>query len=468
MSLEQHFLGQDRTYDKALLLEQRHRFGHTWVIGQTGTGKSSWARQSIMQDVMAGRGACYFDFHGEDAQWLLDHIPKHRIEDVVYFNPLDPNFALGYNPFDGVAPKHFASYTDEIVGALRHIFASSWGARMDDILMNTVRALFDLPPQSKSTLIGAVRMLNDPLYRSFVVNRCTEQTVKDFWFSEFAGWSKNDRAHNVNSSLNKIRRFQSSPIMRQTLGQPKSGLDIAAAIAKQRLVILNFNKWKIGAKNADILASLILSRIIYEATHRDVPTKDGKPVPELMPSFHVVVDEFQSVSSLAMVEALSGIRKSRVSFTLCHQHTDQISPAVLAAMKGNIGTKVVFRLGGDDAQKLHKAVEVINAKELATQLDRNFLLQFKTGHSVSTKRARSVLAPYEVQGHASKIINWTNHTYARPIDEVNDQYERWISNRDPASPTAKRSLNTVKKKKDGEMRPLNAIMRERYGAGEPS
>ena len=188
-------------------MPQEQRYQHAWVLGQTGTGKSSWARQSFMQDVMGGRGACYFDFHGEDARWLLDHIPKDRIEDVVYFDPLDPNFALGYNPLDGVSEKHFASYTDEIVGALRHIFASSWGPRMDDILMNAIRPLFDLPPQSKGTLLGSVRMLNDPMFRRFVVDRCNEPTVKDFWLTEFAGWSKNDRAHNLNSSLNKIRRF---------------------------------------------------------------------------------------------------------------------------------------------------------------------------------------------------------------------------------------------------------------------
>lgn len=466
MSFDQHFLGQDRSYGHALWLEQAHRYQHLWLLGQSGTGKSSWARQSFMQDVMAGRGACYFDFHGEDARWLLDRIPKHRIEDVVYFDPLEPNFALGYNPLDGVAAKHFASYTDEIVGALRHIFASSWGPRMDDILMNAIRPLFDLPPQSKGTLLGAVRLLNDPLYRKFAVDRCTEQTVRDFWFSEFAAWSKNDRAHNVNSSLNKIRRFQSAPVLRNILGQQTSGLNIRTAIARQRLVILNFNKWRIGAKNADILASLILSRIIYEATHRDVPTVKGQDVETLAPGFHIVIDEFQSVSSLAMVEALAGIRKNRVSFALSHQHTDQIEPEVLAAMRGNIGTKIVFRVGGDDAKRLQQTVEVTNAKELATQPDYEFTLQYKAGSNVATRRARSLLAPYVVQGNAAKIINWTNHNHARPINQVAEQYDRWQASRHyggVSAPGAK--VQQVKKKRVGEETAIGAIMMERFGRG---
>ena len=456
--IDQHFLGQDRTYGTPLLLEQEYRYQHCYVLGQTGTGKSSWARQSFMQDVQAGRGGCIFDFHGEDARWLLEHIPKERIEDVIYFDPLDPNYAVGYNALGGIAPKHYASYTDDIVEALRHIFASSWGPRMDDILTNAIRPLFDLPPQSQGTLVGVVRMLTDPAYRRFVVNQCPEQTVRDFWFTEYAGWSKNDRAHNLNSSLNKIRRFQSSPTLRNILGQQKSGLNIRDAIAKKRLVILNFNKWRIGAKNADVLASLILSRIIYEATHREVPTKDGKPIDALFPGFHVVVDEFQSIRSLAIVEALAGIRKNRVSFTLCHQHTEQISPTVLAAVKGNIGTKVIFRVGGDDAHRLQRTVEVTNAKELATQADYEFMLQYKAGAKVVTRRGRSVMAPYERQGSATKIMNWTNANYAKPLAMVDDKYFEWLETSHYGKPQTQPKRNKVEKKKEGRMRSVGAVM----------
>ena len=164
--------------DRAVWLNQADRYQHVAVFGQTGTGKSVWARQSFMQDVMAGRGGCYFDFHGEDAKWLLDHIPPERATDVVYMNPLDPDFAVGFNPFYGIAPENYSTFTDEIVLSLKHIFRDSWGGRMDDILTNAIRPLFDLPPQSRGTLPGVVRMLNDPAYRRFVVNQCSERSVK--------------------------------------------------------------------------------------------------------------------------------------------------------------------------------------------------------------------------------------------------------------------------------------------------
>lgn len=439
MTGQPHFLGVARSDNRSIEIAQATRFQHTYVLGQTGTGKSTWARQSFLQDAYAGRGGCYFDFHGEDAAWLLDHIPPERAEDVVYVNPLDPAAVIGFNPLDGVAPAHFAAVTDEIVGSLRHLHQASWGARMDDILMNAVRPLFDLPGESKGTLLGAVRMLNDEGFRRFVVHQCSEQTVRDFWFSEYAAWGKTDQAHNVNSSLNKIRRFQSAPVLRHTLGQQRSRLDLRAAIARRRLVILDLNKWRMGAVNASTLASLILSRLIYEATHRDVPTQDGRPVDTLFPGFHVVIDEFQSVTSLAIVEALAGIRKSRVSFTLAHQHTAQIDPDILAAIKGNIGTKVLFRVGGDDAERFAKTLEITNPKELTSQADHQFFVQYKSGASVVTTRGRSELMDFPPTGQGRRIRGYARGHYARPIDEVAAQYERWIERRHVGRPTGTRA-----------------------------
>lgn len=417
-----------------------------------------------MQDVYSGRGGCYFDFHGEDARWLLDHIPPERADDVIYFNPLDQTHAVGYNPLDGIASQHYAAFTDEIVASLRHIHQASWGARMDDILMNAIRPLFDLPGESKGTLLGAVRMLNDDFYRRWAINHCREQTVVDFWRSEFAAWSKNDKAHNFNSSLNKIRRFQSAPVLRNILGQQKSCINFGQAIARQQLVILDFNKWKMGAVNANTLASLILSRIIYEATHRDIPMHDGEPVDELFPGFHVVIDEFQSIGSLAIVEALAGIRKSRVSFTLCHQHTDQISPDVLAAIKGNIGTTAIFRVGGDDAKRLHETVQVTNARELANQPDYAFTMQYKSGVGVATKRAYSELVDYPKQNCTSRIIGRMQGNFTVPVTDVEEKYDRWMSSSHYGGGV--RTGATLRSKKvrgigrqSGEMRSLGAIMR---------
>jgi len=464
MSANHHYIGCYRRFvdDRPITVSQNVRFQHTYILGQTGTGKSTMARQSFLQDVHNGFGGCYFDFHGEDASWLLDRIPPARLDDVIYFNPLEQNYALGFNPLDGITEDRAAIFSDEIVGALRHIHHASWGARMDDILTNAIRPLFDLPGESKGTLLGAVRMLNDDLYRRFVVKQCREQSVRDFWLHEYAAWSKNDKAHNLNSSLNKIRRFQSSPVLRHVLGQQKSSIDLAQAIARGQLVILDFNKWKMGAVNANTLASLFLSRLIYEGTNRRAPIQSAHSAAT---PFHVVIDEFQSVTSLAIVEALAGIRKHRIGFTLCHQHTDQIAPEVLAAVKGNIGTKIIFRVGGDDAKKLFETMEVTSPKHLATQADHEFVAQFKSGRTMNTEMGKSVVLPFDRHGYASSIRARMASKFGRPRDDVEAQYRRWMESRHYGGPGPKlpdrrnRAADQEGQKGRGHMRSIGAIMR---------
>ena len=268
-----------------------------------------------------------------------------------------------------------------------------------------------------------------PHVPTWAVKQCSEKTVQDFWLREFAAWSKNDQAHNVNSSLNKIRRFQSSPILRRILGQQRSRIDFARAINDGQILIFDFDKWRMQPVNANTLASLIVSRLIYAATHRPFPQVGGKAVTDLVIPFHIYIDEFQSVTSLAMVEALSGIRKFRVGFTLCHQYTDQLSPEVLDAVKGNVGTKLVFRVGGTDADQLHQAMGVSEPQHLSDQADYEFTVSMKQGNNVATHRAFSLPHKYEVYGHGASIQRHMQTKFAKPVAEIDAQYERWQNSR---------------------------------------
>ena len=337
---------------------------------------------------------------------------------------------------------------------------------MDDILINAIRPLFDLPPESKGTLLGVVRMLNDPYYRKWVISHCTEKTVQDFWLLEFASWGKNDQSHNVNSSLNKIRRFQSSPILRRVLGQQRSRINIARAIEEGQILIFDFTKHHMGAENANVLASLILSRLIYEGTRRTIPQIDGVPALELVTPFHIYVDEFHSVTSLSMVEALSGIRKFRVGLTLAHQYTDQLSDTILDAIKGNVGTKLVFRVGGDDAERLYANLDMAEPKHLADQSDYEFFASLKEGSSVATKRGYTLPPVWEKYGHADAIRSLMASHFARPVTEIDATYERWQTSRHyggvQARPTVKNKeekQDNIRKRGGGSgMKPMSKFM----------
>ena len=428
-----HILGRYRSAspeDRVLAIPQASRYQHTHVIGQTGTGKSTFAKQSFMQDILAGHGGCYFDFHGQDAPWFLDRIPPERIKDVIYFNPLDADHAIGYNVLDGVAPEDHATFTDEIVATLRHIHHASWGARMDDILTNAIRPLFDLPPESKGTMLGVVRMLNDVHYRNWVVRQCREHTVRDFWQREYAEWSKPDKAHNLNSSLNKIRRFQSSPVLRRILGQQRSRIDLRRAIASGQIVICDINKWRMGAVNANTLASLIVSRLIYEATRRDLPRRtDGEIAEEAIIPFSVVIDEFQTVTTLSAIEAFTGIRKFRVAITVLHQYTAQLSPALLDAVNGNVGNRIVFRVGGEDAIHLQRHMDIPKISDLTDLDDYHFIAQYKEDTNTRTRRAYTERIDFPTHGHSTAVRALMRSKFAVPVEQIEAQYARWQCSR---------------------------------------
>lgn len=458
-----HILGRyisQHPGDSPLAIAPSARFQHTHVIGQTGTGKSTLAKQSFMQDVLAGHGGCYFDFHGQDAPWLLDRIPPHRIKDVIYFNPLSPTHAIGYNVLDGVAPEDYATFTDEIVATLRHIHHASWGARMDDILTNAIRPLFDLPPESKGTMLGVVRMLNDPHYRNWVVRQCPEHTVRDFWQREYAEWGKTDKAHNLNSSLNKIRRFQSSPILRRVLGQQKSRIDMRRAIAGGQIVICDIDKWRMGAVNANTLASLIVSRIIYEAGRRDMPRLDGKIVESVVTPFSVVIDEFQTVTTLSAIEAFTGIRKFRVAFTVLHQYATQLAPEMLRAVQGNVGNRIAFRVGGEDAVHLQRSMHIAKERDFTGLRDYHFIAHLKAAGHMKTFRGYTDPITFEHHGHGAAIRSLMRAKFAVPVEDFDAQYDRWQCSRHYGNPLRPPQQPDERKKVRGRMTSMGELLRQ--------
>ncbi|MEO1542617.1 MAG: hypothetical protein AAFR75_01135 [Pseudomonadota bacterium] len=469
-----HKIGLYKSNNHPIYLDQTSRFQHLFAIGQTGTGKSTFLKQSFLRDVYAGFGACYFDFHGQDAAWLLNHMPRERLDDVVYINPLNPSRVPGYNPLFGVRPEHHTQMTDEIVGSLRHIFRDSWGPRMDDILMNAIRPLFDLPPQSQGTLLGAIRMLNDPVYRRWVLKHCREKTVLDFWNLEYGQWTKGSQTHDVNSSLNKIRRFQSSEVLRRVLGQPRPTLNLGTAIERGQVVLIDCNKWKMGEKNASVLAALFLARLIYEASNRPMPQINGQPAANLITPFHIYIDEFHSITTTSTAEAFSGIRKFRVGITCCNQFTAQLQPEVLSAILGNVGTKVLFRVGSTDAKALHGAVEMPEPRHLTELPDYNFVTYFKSGNAMVTKRGVTTPLDAKRHGYQASLLRRMDSHFNRPIYEIDAAYHRWTESRhysliDPPgkgrTQMPARKKHTVKKKRSGHLRSIGAIMRDRFDLG---
>ena len=410
-----------------ICVSDEDRFQHIHVIGQTGTGKSTLTQNAILQDIFKGEGVCLIDPHGTDAEYVLNRIPENRMRDVIYFNPADHRYPVTFNIFENVNPRQHNKVTDLIVDALHGLWWNSWGARMDDILRCATYSHLEIPKKNYSTLLGIPFMLTNPLYREWLVKHTRNQATKEFWNSEFENWSSQKRNDYIQPVMNKVRRFTQSDTLRNVIGYPKSTLNLRYIMNNQKILIANLNTGKIGATDANILGSLLITAIDFIARERELGEDEKDPVP-----FHVFIDEFQSFTTSNFTKALSELRKHKISFFLAHQYLDQIDGKVMAALHGNVGTTVAFRVGGSDAQNL-SAILDWDQDAIASQSDYECLVRVKTDHSVNTHHTITRVLPFKRMPYMKSIVRRTQNDYAYPrayIDQKQQQFynnPRWAS-----------------------------------------
>lgn len=424
-----HILGRQVSSSKRdpfIALDDLDRFQHQYILGKTGKGKSYLLKNQFLQDVHAGHGALYMDFHGQDAPFLLNAIPARRIDDVLYIDLLDTNNSVAYNILDTKNITNHSIFVDGVVDALRNASIAkwgeaSWGAQLDDVLKNATLPLFELPEAHKPTMLSVLRMLIDPHYRAWVLKQTTNGAVLDFWNGQFRGWSKSEQAHNLNSSINKIRCFQASEPIRNIVGQPHSRIDFFDVIERKKIVIFNLHKFAIGSDNASMLGSLFLAGIFHAALLRDTKGVDYNDPSTFLPFFHAYIDEFHSVTSHAAAELFTAARKSFFSLTVAHQYCDQISPRMLSAIKGNVATTICFGIGGDDAEKMYTHMELQEPKPLVDLADRHYIVNSKYGtHTGYTTRML-----HQQCHHANEIRTQSKAKYTRPTGEVSPKIDAW-------------------------------------------
>jgi len=309
---------------------------HTYIIGKTGSGKSTLIKNLVKQDIETGHGLAVIDPHGDLAQEILSMVPKSRYHEVVYFDPREP---IGLNVL--------SLPTDSIVNALRSIWSDSWGARMEWILVNAVNAC----KEANQTLLGVMRMLVDEKYRERIVKRVRDPVTKQFWLLEFAGYDKRFMTEAIAPIQNKVGRFLASPI-RYSVGQTKGKVDIPFIMNNRRIFIANLSKGSIGEDNSKLLGSLLVSMFQSAALAREsIPESERV-------DFYLYVDEFHNFVTESFAAILSEARKYRLNLILAHQYIDQLSETVRKAVFGNVGTLVSFRLGTVDAEYIAQELQL--------------------------------------------------------------------------------------------------------------
>ncbi len=325
----------------AFTREERQR--HLWIVGKSGSGKSTLLFNLAMADIYAGEGVAVIDPHGDLAMDILDAIPRRRINDVCYLDAGETEYPVGFNPATRILPERRALAAAGIVAAFKHLWSDSWGPRLEHFLFHGVAALIS---REHATLIDLARLYTDDRFRDRLVARVTDPETLRFWQEEFPSYTKSLRADAIAPILNKVGQIAASPHLRLILGQVAPRLDLAFTMNNRRILIANLAKGTIGEQAANLLGSLLVSHLQLTAMERGALAAQ-KRVP-----FFVHVDEFQTFSSDAFASLLSEARKFALHFALANQFTSQLSSSVRAAVIGNAGTLIVFRVGSEDATLL--------------------------------------------------------------------------------------------------------------------
>jgi hypothetical protein len=405
-------------------IKAKDRTRHVYVIGKTGMGKSTMLENMAIQDLMNGEGMAFMDPHGKSAELLLDYVPPERIKDIVYFAPFDTEYPISFNVLEdvGIDKRHLV--VSGLMSTFKKIWVDAWSARMEYILTNTLLALIEYPD---ATLLGVNRMLADKEYRKRVVENVKDPSVKSFWVDEFAKYTDKFAAEATPAIQNKIGQFTSNPLIRNIVGQPKSSIDIRKMMDEKKILIINLSKGKVGEANANLLGSMLITKIYLAAMSRaDVPEKKLK----LLPNFYLYVDEFQSFANESFADILSEARKYKLNLTIAHQYIEQMSDEVRAAVFGNVGTFITFRVGAIDAEVLEKEfAPQFTAEDLVNLGMFQMYLKLMIDGVSSTPFSASSLPPYPepVISYRSEIISNSRKQFAAQRMSVEQAIHDWHS-----------------------------------------
>lgn len=406
-----------------------HQFGmlrydrsrHVYIIGQTGAGKSGMLELFALSDIFHGQGYAIIDPHGDFAINNMRFIPGSRMQDVVYFNPADTAYPLGFNPLEVTNPNQKTNISSEVIGVLKRMFGDSWGPRLEYILRYTILALLDRP---ETTMLDITRMLTDKKFRKETLSYCTDTVVLQFWNVEFNSWTDKFQAEAIAPVLNKVGAFTANPVIRNIIGQPKSTFNIRQIMDEGKILIVNLSKGLIGEDNAGILGSFLVTKIQLAAMSRsDIPDiKDRRP-------FFLYVDEFQNFATDSFATILSEARKYGLNLTVANQYISQMSDTVRDAVFGNVGTMISFRVSADDAPILAKQFEPqFEPNDLLQMHNRHFIINMVIGgEKAPAFSATTLTLPPAQTDNTGRIIEHTRRLYSRSRAEVEQEISAAIN-----------------------------------------
>ena len=324
-------------------IKQADRRAHLYVLGKTGTGKSTLLETLMLDDVKNGRGFALLDPHGDLVKKIKSQIPWSRRDDVIDFDVPDSTQPYGFNPLANVATDKRPLAASGLMQVFKHLWQDSWGPRLEYILRNCLLSLLDYP---QSDLSGILKLLSEKDFRKQVIPHIQNEQIKEFWVKEYEKYTERLKAEAISPIQNKVGAFLIHPLLRKILLNPEKPLSLRKVMDEGKILLVNLAKGNLGEDVSNLLGSLLISRFDLAALSRaNIPEADRR-------DYALYLDEFHNFTTQSLVLMLSELRKYRLSLVLANQYLSQIELSIKDAILGNVGTLISFRIGATDAETL--------------------------------------------------------------------------------------------------------------------
>lgn len=389
-------------------IKEIDRRRHVWVIGKTGTGKSTLIANMAIDDLKKDRGIGIIDPHGDLCDVIMDYIPKHRINDVIYFNPADKDFPIAINPLEVTNKEEAELVVSGIVSIFNKIFGFSWGPRLEYILRNSLATLAQVP---NTTLKDIPLILTNKQFRDKVVMNLDDEVLKNFWINEFGKMTEKLQQEAISPILNKVGQFVASPLIRSVIGHSKSSISLDDAMNEGKIFLANLSQGRLGEDNAALLGAMLITKFQLAAMHRvAIPEAERK-------DFYLYVDEFQNFATGSFIKIMSEARKYRLDIMLANQYMAQIPPEVTQAILGNAGTLMTFAVGASDADILQKEFSEVFSNQDLVNLGRFQVATKMTIDNQITRPFVSMTLPLPTSSNENKekAINMSRERWGKKV-----------------------------------------------------
>lgn len=430
-------INKHRNVEKKIFITDEDRLRHFYIIGQTGTGKTTLMKNMIVQDIQRGDGVCMIDPHGTDIEDVLGAVPPEREQDIIYFDPSRMDRVVGLNmlEYDYSKPEQKTFVVNELFSIFQKLYGAnpeSMGPMFEQYFRNATMLVME-DPESGNTLMDIGRVMVDAKYRKYKLDRAKNPVVVQFW-TEIATKAGGEASleNIVPYIVSKFDVFTANDYMRPIIGQQRSAFDFRQVMDQKKILLVNLAKGRLGEINSNLIGMIFVGKILMAALSRvDDPTRG-------FPPFYLHMDEFQNVSTNSISAILSEARKYKLGLTIAHQFIAQLQPDIKDAVFGNVGSMAAFRVGPEDGQFLEQQfAPTFHANDLMNVPNRNAFLRVLANGTPTPPFSIATMAPAEVDlARVQLLIEQSYSRHGRVRAEVEEEIRLRYAKPAPPVPPA--------------------------------